>query len=109
MNEAVVASALQLIGVKPPSSDCAIGPPPANGTVMKLRPKACLSISIASGGVVPLPGEATLYFPGLAFIRPINSFMVLAGKSLLTSQEFGDAPALVTGMKSFSTSNGIER
>src|SRR5580658_5912027 len=109
MNEAVVARALQLMGVKPPSSDCAIGPPPENGTVTKLRPKACLSISIASDGVVPFPGEATLYLPGLAFTKLINSFIVLAGKSLLTSQEFGDAPTLVTAMKSFSASNGITR
>jgi hypothetical protein len=26
----------------------------------------------------------------------------------LTSQEFGEAPTFVTGMKSFSTSNGID-
>src|ERR1700683_2009546 len=109
MNEAVVASALQLIGVNPPSSDSAIGPHPANGTVMKFRPKACLSISIASDGLVPFPGEATLYFPGLEFMRSINSFIVLAGKSILTSQEFGEAPTLVTGMKSFSMSKGIAR
>src|SRR5579862_7144675 len=109
MNEAVVASALQLMGVNPPSSDCAIGPPPANGTVMKLRPKACLSISIASDGVVPFPGEATLYLPGLAFTKSISSFIALGGKSLLTSQEFGEAPTLLTGTKSFSASNGITR
>src|SRR5580704_3248624 len=108
MNEAVVASALQLMGVKPPSSDCAMGPPPANGTVTKLTPNACLSISIASDGVVPLPGDATLYLPGLACIRSSSSFIVLAGKSALTSQEFGEAPTLVTGMKSLSTSNGMD-
>src|SRR6516165_5658672 len=54
------------------------------------------------------PGEATLYLPGLAFINSINSFIVLAGNLELTSQEFGDAPTLVTGMKSFSMSNRID-
>src|ERR1700730_17899357 len=85
-----------------------MGPPPANGTVTKLRPNPCLSISIASDGVVPLPGDATLYLPGLAFTTSISSFIVLAGNSALTSQEFGEAPTLVTGMKSFSASNGSD-
>src|SRR5262249_41102434 len=98
----------QLMGVNPPSRDCASGAPPANGTVTKFTSSACLSISIANDGVVPAPGEATLYLPGLAFINSINSFIVLAGNSELTSQEFGDAPSLVTGMKSFSMSNGID-
>src|SRR6516164_302928 len=101
----VLLMALQLIGVNPPSSDCASGAPPANGTVTKFTSSACLSISIANDGVVPAPGEATLYLPGLAFI---NSIIVRAGNSELTSQEFGEAPALVTGMKSFSTSKGID-
>ena len=67
-----------------------------------------MSISIASDGVVPAPGEAMLYFPGLAFIKAINSCIVLAGNWELTSQEFGEAPTLVTGMKSLSTSNEID-
>jgi hypothetical protein len=83
------------------------GAPPANGTVTKLTPSACLNISIASDGV-PAPGDATLYLPGLAFIKSIKSIIVLARNSGLTCQEFGEAPALVTGMKSFSTSNGID-
>src|SRR5262249_10496605 len=33
--------------------------------------------------------------------------IVLAGKSRLTTKEFGEAPALVTGMRSFFTSKGI--
>ena len=56
--------ALQAIGVWPPSSDWINGPPPANGTVTKSSPRSCLSISIDSDGVVPAPGEATLYLPG---------------------------------------------
>src|SRR5436305_1527211 len=97
----------QAMGVKAPSSDWIMGPPPANGTVTKLTPSRCLSISIDSDGVVPFPGDPTLYLPGSAFIASINAGMVFDGKSLLTSQEFGEAPALVTGMKSFSASNGI--
>src|SRR5215467_3808599 len=108
INAIVVLTALQLMGVNPPSRDCASGAPPANGTVTKFTSSACLSISIANDGVVPAPGEATLYLPGLAFINSINSFIVLAGNSELTSHEFGEAPALVTGMKSFSMSNRID-
>jgi hypothetical protein len=90
-----------------PSSDCVIGPPPANGTATKLTLRSYLSCSIDSDGVVPAPGEPTLYLPGFFFISSIISGMVLAGKSGLTSQEFGEPPALVTGSRSFSTSNGI--
>jgi hypothetical protein len=38
-------------------------------------------------------------------IRSINSFIVCTGKFELTTHEFGVAPALVTGMKSLSTSH----
>src|SRR5215831_8979232 len=84
-----------------------MGPPPAKGTVTKLTPSSCLRSSIDSDGVVPVPGEATLSLPGLAFIKSINSFIVLAGKSRFTIQEFGEIPALVTGMRSFFRSKGI--
>jgi len=85
-----------------------MGAPPVNGTVTNLTPNACLSISIASDGVVPAPGDATLYLPGLALSKSISSFIVLAGNAELTSHEFGEAPTFVTGMKSLSTSNGID-
>ena len=42
------------IGTWPPSSDCVIGPPPANGTVTKSTLKSNLSCSIESDGVVPV-------------------------------------------------------
>src|SRR5262249_22323488 len=108
INAIVVLTALQLMGVNPPSRDCASGAPPANGTVTKFTSSACLSISIANDGVVPAPREATLYLPGLAFIKSTNSFIVLVGIWDLTSEEFGDAPVVVTGMKSFSMSTGID-
>ncbi len=95
------------IGTWPPSSDCVIGPPPANGTVTKSTLRSCLSCSIDSDGVVPAPGEPTLYLPGSFLISSTSSFMFLAGKLGLTSHEFGEPPALVTGIRSFSTSNGI--
>src|SRR5262249_17813193 len=84
-----------------------MGPPPAKGTVTKLTPSSCLRSSIESDGVVPVPGEATLSLPGLAFIKSINSFIFLAGKWGFASQDFGEAPALVIGMRSFFTSKGI--
>jgi hypothetical protein len=71
---------------------------------MKSSPSASLNISIDSDGVVPAPGEATLSLPGCALIASISSLIVLAGKFGFTSQAFGVAPALVTGMKSLSGS-----
>jgi len=59
-----------------------------------------------SEGVVPVPGEATLYLPGSFLIRSINAAIVGAGKSGLICQELGVAPAFVTGMKSLSMSKG---
>src|SRR5215831_17163584 len=66
-----LAMAPHAIGVWLPSSDCTIGPPPANGTTTKLSPSASLSISIESEGVVPVPGEATLYLPG-SFLNDVD-------------------------------------
>src|SRR5262249_40410102 len=101
-----LAMAPHAIGVWPPSSDCTIGPPPANGTTTKLSPSASLSISIESEGVVPVPGEATLYLPGSFLMMSIRAVIVDAGKSGLTCQELGVAPAFVTGTKSLSMSKG---
>src|SRR5262249_24514176 len=80
---------------------------PANGTTMKSSPSASRNISIESEGVVPAPGEPTLYLPGSRLIRSISSLIVFTGKSALTTHEFGEAPALVTGMKSWATSYGV--
>src|ERR1700748_611900 len=107
MSATELTIAPQEIGTWPPSTDCVIGPPPANGTVTKSTLRSYLSCSIDSDGVVPAPGEPTLYLPGSFLKRSIISFMVLAWKFGLTSQEFGEPPALVTGRRSFSTSNGI--
>jgi hypothetical protein len=59
-----------------------------------------------SDGVVPRPGEAMVYLPGLALIRSTSSFTDLAGMSGWTSSACGAAPALVIGMKSLSGSYG---
>src|SRR5262249_669505 len=101
-----LAMAPHAIGVWPPSSDCTIGPPPANGTTTKLSPSASLSISIESEGVVPVPGEATLYLPGSFLMMSISAVIVAAGKAGLTCQELGVAAGLVTGNKSLSMSKG---
>jgi hypothetical protein len=93
-------------GVWPPSSDCTNGPPPENGTTTKFSPSACLNISIESEGVVPVPGEATLYLPGSFLMISIRAVIVGAGKFGLICQALGVAPALVIAMKSLSMSKG---
>src|SRR5262249_19200552 len=78
-----------------------MGPPPAKGTVRKLTSSSCLSSSIDSDGIVPVPGEATLSLPGLAFIKSINSSIVLAGNVGFTRQGLGGGPRFKTGDKFF--------
>ena len=52
-------------------------------------------------------GRADAVLAGL-FPEQVDQLLhVLAGKLGLTSHEFGEPPALVTGIRSFSTSNGI--
>src|SRR5262249_28589170 len=65
------------------------------GTTTKLSPSASLSISIESEGVVPVPGEATLYLPGSFLMMSIRAAIVDAGKFGLICQELGVAPAFV--------------
>ena len=65
-----------------------------------------VALVLTGAAVVPLPGEATLYLPGLAFNSATRSCIVWAGKSLLTSHEFGVPPILLIGMKSLPMSYG---
>src|SRR5215467_3081023 len=60
-----LAMAPHAIGVWPPSSDCTIGPPPANGTTTKLSPSASLSISIESEGRGAGSGRGDIVLAGL--------------------------------------------
>ena len=46
------------------------------------------AIPMAMWPEAPLPDEAKLYLPGLAFTRSINSFRFLTGTSLLTTSTF---------------------
>src|SRR5260221_542597 len=46
------------IGTWPPSSDCVIGPPPANGTGTKLTLRSCLSCSISKATSSPCRSPA---------------------------------------------------
>src|SRR5215813_15657193 len=55
-----------IIGVWPPIVDVIAGAAPLNGTCVRSRPSDILNSSPASWPVVPVPGEAWLYLPGLA-------------------------------------------
>ena len=51
-----------------------------------------------------MPGEAKVYLPGLALSRSTSSITDFAGMLGLTNSPLGDAPAMVTGVKSLSGS-----
>ena len=56
--------------------------------------------------MLPLPADPRFSVPGLAFIRSISSFVVLAGTDGLTTSTSGTVPITVIGVMSFSESNG---
>src|SRR4029077_3816175 len=66
-------------GVWPPTVAWMAGAAPVNCTVGRSRSLAMRKISPDRCGVLPTPGAAKLYLPGLARITAINSCMVLAG------------------------------
>ena len=96
--------AAKAIGVWPPTVDWIAGAAPPNGTLVASSLSESLNSSAASCGVVPMPGLAMGYLPGLALIRSTSSFTVLTGSSGLTTRIFGEAAASVTGSKSLKAS-----
>src|SRR6266550_4698546 len=77
------------IGVCPATTDCIDGPPPGNGASAKSSPKVSLNSSLERCGVVPIPGEAKVYFPGLALMSSTSSFTDLAGMLGCTNRPLG--------------------
>ena len=75
-------------------------------TSRSFKPSDCLNSSIERDGVVPVPGEAMLYFVGSALMRSTSSFTVRAGTSGLAISAWVAAAALVIGTKSLSGSYG---
>ena len=71
-----------------------------------LRPAICFSHSPQMCGLVPEPPEAKVYLPGLAFTSATSSGTVFAGMSGLMTKMFGTCHSMLTGVKSFSASNG---
>ena len=94
------------IGVWPATTDWIDGAPPGNGASAKSSPKVSLNSSLERCGVVPMPGEAKVYLPGLALSRSTSSFIEFAGMPGLTNRPLGEPPAMVTGVKSLSGSYG---
>jgi len=92
------------MGVCPATTDWIEGPPPGNGASAKSSPKVSLNSSLERCGVVPMPGEAKVYLPGLARMSSTSSFTDRAGMSGCTNNPLGEPAALVTGAKSFSAS-----
>src|SRR4029079_1334954 len=72
-------SAGKHIGVWPPTTDWIDGPPPGNGASAKSSAKVSLNSSLERCVVVPIPGEAKVYLPGLALSSSTSSFTDFAG------------------------------
>src|SRR5262249_49962747 len=88
-------------GVWPATTDWIAGAPPWNGTTTRSSSlNVCLNSSIESDGVVPRPGDAMVYLPGLPLIRSTSSCTDFAGTSGWTSSACVAAPALAVGRKS---------
>ncbi len=64
------------------------------------------SISPQRCGLVPDPPEPKKYLPGLAFTSATSSGTELAGRASLATRMFGTDHSILTGVKSFSASNG---
>ncbi len=62
---------------------------PLNGTCTTLIPVASFSISSATCGLLPVPGEAQLILPGFARAYAISSFRLLAGSRSVATMRFG--------------------
>jgi hypothetical protein len=62
----------------------------------KISPERC--------GVLPAPGAAKVYLPGLALISSISSLIVLAGTDGVTEITLGETATIVIGAKSLTGS-----
>src|SRR5215831_8342216 len=92
------------IGVCPATTDWIDGAPPANGASAKSSPKVSLNSSLDRCGVVPMPGEAKVYLPGLDLSSSTSSFTDFDGMTEgLTNSPLGEPAALVTGAKSLGS------
>src|SRR5262245_35990103 len=100
-------STTNAMGVCPARTDWTAGAEPLKGTDTRSRFCECLNISPPSWDVVPTPGCAILYLPGLERRNAISSLTVVAGIDGLTTSTFGDAAARVTGAKSLVGLYGI--
>ena len=80
------------------------GPAPVNCTVGRSRPNTRRKISPERCGVLPTPGAAKLYLPGLALMTSISSLMLLAGTEGCTLTTLGETATMVIGAKSFTGS-----
>ena len=58
-------------------------------------------------GVVPIGGVATLNLSGSALASAMNSLIVLAGRSDLTTKVFGEVASSQTPTKSLCASYGV--
>ncbi len=88
----------------PPTTSCSAGGLPLYGMCCMSTPAIVLKSSPDRCCDVPLPDEANVYFPGLAFSKTTSSFTSFAGTPGLTTSMFGTRAIIVIGMKSLTGS-----
>ena len=87
------------------SSACKASPPPLKTTFSRFgKFSRILRTLVWICGVVPIGGDDTLNLSGLALASAMNSFIVLAGNSDLTTKVFGDVASSQTPTKSLAAS-----
>ena len=96
------ATALNMIWVWPAITEAIAGPAPPNGTCATSSASDMRNCSPVRCVVVPAPGEAILYLPGLALMSATNSLTVFAGTEGLTESTVAELTASVTAAKSLT-------
>ena len=89
-----------------PSRSVITGPPPLYGTCTPVVPVCSQNNSAVRWSLLPLPEDAKLILPGLAFSKAITSARVLWGDAAGTTSTLGACTAMETGSRSFSASYG---
>ena len=79
---------------------------PLYGTCVAFRPAALLKYSPTRCAVAPVPDEAKVYLPGLAFSSATNSRAFAAGNAVCATRMYGEKPALAMGARSRSDTYG---
>ena len=90
----------------PPIKSCSAGAVPLYGTCSILMPVVDMRSSVVRCAAAPMPLEAKVSWPGLAFASSIRSFIVVAGSELVAHTISGEVASNDTCSKLLTESYG---